>query len=494
MLNPRSDKVNDLGKEWVARSIRPFKSVQYGNGVYIATGYDVADKDKIYVSTDTRGWEETTFFEDVNDQRIEFVNNLFFIPRYSGTVTSLLASSDGRDWFKINVPATCNMRGVAYGNGMYLAVQNHTGDTNQVSTDGFHWEPTSDATLFIHVVFFNGLFVAVADDYKSISTSPDGEAWTIRWSQVGTETCQRLCVGNNMVIGSGWGDTTHAIMISYDAESWTLLDTPIIGNYIYNINYGEGIFIANGADEGVLRSTDGVSWFPHLYNDPVIGWETTSLYANGQFLSFDKGGQVYVSGDKITVSPPPLQGADREGFSEWSDLLVPSSLFKTKGVDEPSWGNWIVTGGTVAFYVAEFQNDEEVFFTIQLPHTYKEGTDLRAHVHWTPRAKGVAESGNTVAWKLDVSWANIDGDPFPVETTIDMTGTCSGVNDYHEVSEGATYLDGTGKQISSMLLCRVYRDTTDTWTATAEADSPCLLQFDFHHEIDGFGSRTEWVK
>ena len=185
----------------------------------------------------------------------------------------------------------------------------------------------------------------------------------------------------------------------------------------------------------------------------------------------------------------------QSGNSVWDDLLINSGLFKFAGSSDPVWGNWQITGGTINFRVLQFDLNDQIFFTCQLPHTYKEGTNLRCHVHWTPRALGAAHSGDAVGWKLDYSWANINGDPFPAESSVSMLDTCSGTNEFHEVSAGLTELDGTGKTISSMLVGRLYRDSTgDTWGDVSHANSPALLQFDLHHEIDGQGSRLEWVK
>ena len=179
---------------------------------------------------------------------------------------------------------------------------------------------------------------------------------------------------------------------------------------------------------------------------------------------------------------------------EWDDLLINSGLFKFAGSSDPTWRTWTID--CVDFQALSFDDEDEIFFTCQLPHTYKEGTDIRAHVHWTPKARGNEEINKYVGWKLDVSWANINGDPFTSVATIDMTDKCSGTDDYHEVSAGSTNIDGTGKKISSMLVCRLYRDDSEVieyWEGTG-VNAPALLQFDFHHEVNSMGSSIEWVK
>jgi len=181
----------------------------------------------------------------------------------------------------------------------------------------------------------------------------------------------------------------------------------------------------------------------------------------------------------------------------FDDLLINSGLFKFRGSSDPTWQDWQPSGSGTAFQVLKFNKNDEIFFSVQLPHTYKEGTNLRPHVHWTPCDRGTAESGKYVGWKLDYSWASINTGTFGASTTISMSDKCSGINEYHEVSAMASpFIDGTGQKISSMLVCRLYRSDTgadDTWVGT-NANAPALLQFDFHHEINGAGSRQEWSK
>lgn len=177
---------------------------------------------------------------------------------------------------------------------------------------------------------------------------------------------------------------------------------------------------------------------------------------------------------------------------KWDDLRIVPGGFSFPGVSDPTLSPWQPGLSGAIFQVYRFQTGDEAFFTCQLPHSYKQGTDLKAHVHWTPDDRGTSENGNTVAWKVDYSWANING-VFAPSSTADMTDTCNGVNDSHEVSPSAT-ITGTSNNISSMLICRVYRDTGDTWVGTTIIQSPVLLEFDLHFQIDDRGSQNETSK
>ena len=97
--------------------------------------------------------------------------------------------------------------------------------------------------------------------------------------------------------------------------------------------------------------------------------------------------------------------------------------------------------------------------------------------------------------RLGVTIANVDGN-FGSSTTIDLSDTCSGVDDRHEITSSGT-ISGTGLTVSHMLLLRIYRSDTgadDTWVGTTAAQSPAILEFDIHFEVNTMGSRQETVK
>jgi hypothetical protein len=186
----------------------------------------------------------------------------------------------------------------------------------------------------------------------------------------------------------------------------------------------------------------------------------------------------------------------------WDDLKVPALTTKLFGVSDPDFVVYKTDGaGSRGVFLYWFDKllEEEVFFIVQLPHSYKQGSDIRPHVHWLPKTTGGA--GLFVKWGLEYTWANING-VYAANTTIittdassSSTATTSGDNimtiDKHYVSSFPS-ITGTGKTISSMLICRVFRDATD---ATDDYDDDAgLLEFDIHFEKDTVGSRLEMTK
>lgn len=229
-----------------------------------------------------------------------------------------------------------------------------------------------------------------------------------------------------------------------------------------------------------------------IMGDPVNGLPADTVIrqtaANGvligdaaNYSEFEPDGTLVFNGD-ATV---------------WDDMRVVPGSFDRPGVSDPGIVAYDVAGGGVSTYLWEFAKNNIASFTVQLPHAYKIGTDISAHVHWTPGPRGVAENGNTVGWKLDVSWANIDG-TFTAMQSIDLSDTCDGVNHKH-LKTASVAIDGhtAPKGISSMLICNIKRIDTgadDTWVGTLSGERPMLLEIDFHYQIDTVGSRLVSTK
>lgn len=175
----------------------------------------------------------------------------------------------------------------------------------------------------------------------------------------------------------------------------------------------------------------------------------------------------------------------------WDDMRITPGSFDRPGASDPTFILYYPNGGGLGTLLPEFEVDDYACFTIQLPHTYKQGTDIYAHIHWTPGPRGNEENGKTVGWKIDFSWANI-GDNFSDMQTLDLSDACDGTDHKHQMTDEVV-IDGhtAPKGISSMLICNVRRSDTgadDTWVGTISGQLPLLLEIDFHYQIDAAGS------
>lgn len=130
---------------------------------------------------------------------------------------------------------------------------------------------------------------------------------------------------------------------------------------------------------------------------------------------------------------------------------------------------------------------QEVFFSIQIPHSYVEGTDVYPHIHWEKLSSG---SGD-VLWGFEYVWTNVGGDRSDT-STLESTSIMVGSGDESHLVTSFSEIDGTGKEISSMLSCRLYRDPTDAQDTFN--GNVALYEFDLHFQINTFGSRERFIK
>ena len=132
------------------------------------------------------------------------------------------------------------------------------------------------------------------------------------------------------------------------------------------------------------------------------------------------------------------------------------------------------------------QNDatEIVYTSFQFPHSYVEGSNIRPHIHM-----GQALDLQAV-FKIEYKWVNI-GDALPTSwatLTLDQYATEYVSGTLHQILYSSAEIDGTGKKISSILKCKLYRDD-NVYTGDI-----LVSDFDVHYQEDSNGSRQEYVK
>jgi len=224
----------------------------------------------------------------------------------------------------------------------------------------------------------------------------------------------------------------------------------------------------------------------HSYIDQAVTLASTPSFAGfakiggaANYMTVEADGTVVFIGDATT----------------WEDVRITPGSFDRPGGSDPNYYAYDVNGSGIAIELTEWAKNDYGTFTVQIPHSYKQGSDIYVHAHWTPGANGVGENGNYVGWKIIYSWANIDG-TFGNPLTVDLSDICDGTNHKHQMTPDIS-ITGTSKTISSMLICKFVRTDTggdDTWAGTGAGNLPLLLEVDFHFEQDTVGSRQLLIK
>lgn len=163
----------------------------------------------------------------------------------------------------------------------------------------------------------------------------------------------------------------------------------------------------------------------------------------------------------------------------WEDLWVPLTSTALGALSKPDFDYT-----SIGYLFPQNDATEILYFIVQMPHRWKEGSTIYPHIHWSQSAN------QAVTWKIDYKWFNTGAAVPGSFTTLTMATNLytytSGT--IHQKTTNTSGIAGTGKTISSLMLIKLYRND-NTYTGDALA-----YQFDIHYEVDSFGSNTESVK
>src|SRR5690606_38234663 len=157
-------------------------------------------------------------------------------------------------WAVFHSGTSENLYGVAYGNGLWVAVG--AKGTILTSTNGTSWTGRSSGTTnnLNTVAYGNGLSVAGGDS-GTIRTSTNGTSWTSR-SGGTRNNLNTVAFGIGLWVAVGASGT---ILTSTNGTSWTARSSGTT-NHLNPVAYGIGLWVAVGANGTILTSTNGTSW------------------------------------------------------------------------------------------------------------------------------------------------------------------------------------------------------------------------------------------
>lgn len=224
----------------------------------------------------------------------------------------------------------------------------------------------------------------------------------------------------------------------------------------------------------------------------------TALYAAGEVKI---NTNVTVESDGTLVS----SGA----ATVWNDINVYPDVFTATQSTGPSQTQWKKTAANnsqgVFLWSFSATVEQEVYFQVQLPHGYKEGTTLYPHVHWTTFT--VNPTGTVVDWALEYTIMKMGG---TFGNTVMISGstpvvapTAAGQHTVTALTPITSGITPNNLEISTVLVCRLFRNSivtaanstlhggTDIDTYSGGAG---LLGFDIHYESDFPGSRDQTTK
>ena len=229
------------------------------------------------------------------------------------------------------------------------------------------------------------------------------------------------------------------------------ISSPATGLLVYHVS-------GNSIDPGFYY------WSGTFWARVMIGGSSTNN------TSFEVDGTLVLNGDA----------------TGWEDLRVPGLSAKTSGLQPPTLGPFGSSGNLIVNRFGGGSSINSVWFQVQMPHSWKEGSTIYPHIHWSP----TTTNGGNVKWNIEYSWTNINS-TFPTNSTDFVTQAASTTAWTHQMANFNS-ISGTGKTISSVLMIRLYRDPTDG--DDTYGDDAAFIDFDVHYEINTIGSRSATAK
>jgi len=381
------------GLNWTSH-LPPFelgRALTYGNGQFLALGASSSDGVTwAQLANPPRGAVSLTFGKGV------FVatggDYLTGAEFKTGVIST---SQSGNDWRRQQTFTPGILSGLAYGNGIFVAIG---GSSSWTSIDGMNWTlhagpPGGFGYSYDYdgpvLTFGNGLFVAGTGTVDSrdtgIQTSSDGVTWTKRFS--GTEDrFTSIAYGNGLFVAVGSHVGGSSLFTSADGVTWTSQPSLLILNGVF---YGNGLFVLLGKGGTILTSVDGFTWQNHLFG-PTENL-TSIAHGNDRFVAVGERGIILSSADAVSwARATPATQADLADVTFGNGLFVAvgRSVLGARGpilssADAVDWTNF--GSGTSLNAVTLGKN---LFIAVGEGGTILSSAD---GVNWTARSSGTAE-------------------------------------------------------------------------------------------------------
>jgi len=300
----------------------------------------------------------------------------------------------------------------------------------------------------------------------------------------------------NLDVKGGGGNQNSSVQFNHGSWNYIVVQHDLaLGEtrlYMNNI-----LAITLGADTNNSTRDFEINRSETLFDIDYIAYWDSLLTPSEMTARYNAG-----SGQQLTGNEVGLKGLwelnDGSGTTVVEKTGISFDGTISGGTEGVEWA-WIgghvgnVSRGSRGVILKYFSpdNENELYFDVQMPHEWVLESDIRPHLHWVPNADALP--GERCRWGLEFVWTNA-GEVFGDTTLIyanDNVLSEDPIKNKHYISEFG-FIPGAGKTLSSMLVCRIFRDATnidDTFS-----DFAGLLEVDFHYLIDMLGSREEFVK
>jgi hypothetical protein len=275
-------------------------------------------------------------------------------------------------------------------------------------------------------------------------------------------------------------------------HSWRYLEKPIQikDGHVFIGGTGKDVTIGvGGTDTDItLTATDDID---------LTATGDISLTASSDIFLTATANTVITSGGVVYIGDIPTgnySAFDASGqlsmnaaATVFNDANMGALAFKTGGT-LPGTVEWLDNDGdATGIYTLGFAVNEQGGGSIEIPHDYKEGSDITFHVHWG--ANDAPTGTDNVKWQLIYSVTRSET-TFPDAVTID-TGDVAYDTQYETKRSDFPAITGTNFKIGDQFNFQLKRIAS---SGDAYAGEALVETAGFHYECDSLGSRTITTK
>lgn len=221
---------------------------------------------------------------------------------------------------------------VVFGGGRFVALAQGEAGAALVSLDGNRWETQFNPVLdgMRGIGYGNGLFIAVGD---RIATSPDGFEWTVEEGVAGANL-NSATGGNGTWVAVGSAPTV--LLVKTNGGAWTpqTVQASSLNHVIHAVDH----FVAVGVGSTTYSSVDGLVWDQRQSRGiGAVGSarfiQRGIVYGNAEYAMVGDRGDISVSPkvDPVNGLPAPVQNLSSFGGADQDSLNSISFTTQSQG-------------------------------------------------------------------------------------------------------------------------------------------------------------------
>ena len=246
--------------------------------------------------SDVTTWTGVTSSLSQRERSCIFANGYYVVCGVDGEVGY---SKDGVNWAKVDKFVSGTLTNIAYGKGKYIIVDEFDGLWMAEGTPEV-WTQINDGAEFVggigSLTYANNQFVIAGGNLAAFSE--DGLSWTIVEAP---GSYNQITFGNGRYVAVG---ANGSVGVSYDGKNWIDGSNPAVTGDLRAVTYAKGRYIIGGIDGLIMYTEDFVTWGIATSDSAGVRYVRQITYAENKYYAAcytsSGKGEIWTSLDGIT--------------------------------------------------------------------------------------------------------------------------------------------------------------------------------------------------